>query len=107
MQCIKITHTGQNITIRVIKYTIEVKKRGIMFKSIKGKVKNERLWKEKNNKYLKELQNFFDKAENINDENLKRKIVGQMLKCDEVLTQIAENKFQEFYQLGYKEAKKE
>ena len=99
MQCIKITHTGQNITIRVIKYTIEVKKRGIMFKLIKGKVKNERLWKEKNNKYLKELQNFFDKAENINDENLKRKIVGQMLKCDEVLTQIAENKFQEFYQL--------
>ena len=107
MQCIKITHTDKNITIRVIKSTLKVKKRGIMFKVLKEKLKKERYWKERNDKYSRELQSFFDKADNINDENLKKKIVGQMLKCDEVLTQIAENRFQEFYQLGYNDAKKE
>lgn len=64
-------------------------------------------WKENNQEYLKELQNFLDKAENILDTELKRKIIGQMLKCDEVLTKIAESRFEECYKLGYKNAKKE
>lgn len=56
---------------------------------------------------MKELQSFFDKAENILDTELKNKIVDQMLKCDEVLTKIAESRFKEYYKLGYKNAKSE
>ncbi len=70
-------------------------------------MKKNRSWKEENKKYLKELQNFFDKADNIADEDLRNKIVGQMLRCDEILTRIAENRFEEFFKLGYKNAKKE
>ncbi len=70
-------------------------------------MKKNRSWKEENKKYLKELQNFFDKADNIADENLRNKIVGQMLRCDEILTRIAENRFEEFFKMGYKNAKKE
>ena len=78
-----------------------------MLKSINEIVRENKDWKEKNKKYLKELQNFFDKADNISDENLRNKVIGQMLKCDDILTKIAENRFQEFYKLGYKNAKKE
>ena len=77
-----------------------------MTKNIKGNIDNKD-WKEKNKNYLKELQNFFDKADNIEDNNLKQKIIGQMLKCDDILTKIAESRFEEFYKLGYKDAKKE
>ena len=34
MQCIKITHTNKNITIRVIKNTIKVREGRIMLKKI-------------------------------------------------------------------------
>lgn len=78
-----------------------------MLKKSKCSIEESKEWKEKNKEYLKELQNFFDKADNILDIDLKRKIVGQMLKCDEVLTKIAENRFKEYYKLGYKNAKKE
>lgn len=77
-----------------------------MTKNIKENIDNKD-WKEKNKNYLKELQNFFDKADNIEDNNLKQKIIGQMLKCDDILTKIAESRFEEFYKLGYKNAKKE
>lgn len=77
-----------------------------MTKNIKGNIDNKD-WKEKNKNYLKELQNFFDKADNIEDNNLKQKIIVQMLKCDDILTKIAESRFEEFYKLGYKNAKKE
>lgn len=77
-----------------------------MIKNIKRNIDNKD-WKEKNKIYLKELQNFFDKADNIEDNNLKQKIIGQMLKCDDILTKIAESRFEEFYKLGYKNAKKE
>ncbi len=59
-------------------------------------------WKNKNKRYLRELELFLDKAENIKDERLKKEIVFQMLKCDEVLTLIAKEKFVEYYNLGYK-----
>lgn len=52
-------------------------------------------WKRENKEYLKELQIFFDKADNIKDENLKNDIICQMLKCDKVLTKIAEEKIEE------------
>lgn len=46
----------------------------------------------KNKKYLKELQKFFDLADNIKNEKLKKRIIYQMLKCDEIITQIYENR---------------
>ena len=52
-----------------------------------------RQWKETNEKYLYELQKFLDIAENIADEKLKLDVIYQMLKCDEVLTKIAEENF--------------
>ena len=77
-----------------------------MFKKNVNVIEQSQQWKEKNKEYLKELQNFFDKADNILDIELKRKIIGQMLKCDEVLTKIAESRFEEYYKLGYKNAKR-
>ena len=73
----------------------------------KYKIENNRNWKEKNKNYLKELQNFFDKADNIEDQNLRQNIISQMLKCDNILTQIAESRFKKFYELGYNNAKRE
>ena len=77
-----------------------------MTKNINKNIDNKD-WKEKNKIYLKELQNFFDKADNIEDNNLRKKIIGQMLKCDDILTKSAESRFEEFYRMGYKNAKKE
>ena len=103
MQCIKITYTNENITLEVTKNRIVVIERVFM---LDRKINN-RDWKERNKKYLKELQIFFDKADNIKDIELKQKIIGQMLRYDDILTKLAENRFEEFYKLGYKNAKKE
>ena len=75
-----------------------------MFKKIKELTNKE--WKEKDKEYLRELQNFLDNASNISDENLRKKVIGQMLRCDNILTRMAENRFREIYQLGYNNAKK-
>lgn len=50
-------------------------------------------WKNKNTQYLFELQKFFDLADNINNENLKKEVISQMLKCDKCVTNIAEKMF--------------
>lgn len=50
-------------------------------------------WKNKNSQYLFELQKFLDLADNIEDEELKKMIIGQMLKCDKCVTNIAEKIF--------------
>ena len=55
---------------------------------------NNRAWKEKNEKYLTNLQKFLDATDSIKDEELQRHIIGRMLKCDLVLTEIAENEIQ-------------
>lgn len=52
-------------------------------------------WKMKNKEYLTELQCFLDRADNIKDEELKNDIIKQMLKCDKILTKIAEEKIEE------------
>ena len=78
-----------------------------MLKDSKGYINTYKGWKESNKIYLREIQNFLDKADNIQDNELKQKIIGQMLRCDNILTQMAENRFLEFYELGYKNAKKE
>lgn len=57
-------------------------------------------WKAKNKKYLLELEKFLDKTESIKDENLRKDIVIQMLKCDNELTLCAEKIFEEKYNMG-------
>ncbi len=59
-------------------------------KNEKKEYNENRDWKEKNEKYLNSLQNFLDAADSIKDEELKKHIIIQMLKCDLVLTEIAE-----------------
>ncbi len=68
---------------------------------------NDRKWKEENKKYLIELQMFFDKVEEIKDVNLRQRVINQMLQCDKVLTEIAEEKFFYCYEEGYQKAKDE
>ena len=71
------------------------------------KSRRNKKWKEKNKIYLKELQSFFDQADNIQDEMLKRNIIFQMLRCDSVLTELAENRFVDYYKLRKKKKKSE
>lgn len=59
----------------------------------KENLNQKKTFKEKkinNEKYLMELQRFFDLADNIPDEDLKKRIIYQMLKCDETITEIFE-----------------
>lgn len=53
-----------------------------------------RNWKANGQKYLKELQAFLDKAENIENEELRKDIIFQMLRCDNELTLLAEYMFE-------------
>ncbi len=57
-------------------------------------------WKGSSPKYLKELQMFLDKAENIQNEELRKEIIFQMLKCDNELTLLAEEMFNKYYLKG-------
>ena len=50
-------------------------------------------WKNKHEQYLFELQKFLDLADNIKDEQLRKAIISQMLKCDKCLTNIAKETF--------------
>ena len=63
------------------------------------KIENEN-WKANSQKYLKELQTFLDKAENIQNEELRKEIIFQMLKCDNELTILAEEMFNKYYVKG-------
>jgi len=53
-------------------------------------------WKEKNKSYIYEFQVFLDKAENIENESLRKDIIMQMLKCDKTITKIAQEKINEY-----------
>ena len=63
------------------------------------KIENEN-WKATSPKYLKELQTFLDKAENIQNEDLRKEIIFQMLKCDKELTLLAEEMFNKYFLRG-------
>lgn len=56
--------------------------------SKKGEKRN---WKEKNKRYLSQLQRFLDATDRIQEEELRNHIIVQMLKCDSILTELAEN----------------
>lgn len=53
-------------------------------------------WKANGQKYLRELQAFLDKVENIENEELRKEIIFQMLKCDNELTLLAEAMFEKY-----------
>lgn len=61
----------------------------IMF-SPKENTPSNKDWKEKNKGYLRQLQRFLDTADNIKDEDLKGRVINEMLKCDMILTQLAQ-----------------
>ena len=52
-------------------------------------------WKNQDKIYLFELQKFYDVVENVKNEELRKEIIAQMLKCDKRITQLAETIFQE------------
>lgn len=47
-------------------------------------------WKEKNKGYLRQLQKFLDVADNIEREDLRKAVIAEMLKCDMILTELAQ-----------------
>lgn len=65
-----------------------------------------REWKEQNKEYLKELQAFFDTIENVKNEQLKENIRYHMLKCDAIITDLAEEMFTMYYREGVTEREK-
>lgn len=81
----------------------------IICKNKKTKENNEqnidRKWKESNKLYLRELQRFLDRVDSIEDYELRRSVTNQMMICDKVLTEIAESKFMDFFDEGYRSAK--
>ena len=52
-------------------------------------------WKNQDKIYLFELQKFFHFVKNVKNEELRKEIIAQMLKCDKRITQLAETIFQE------------
>lgn len=62
-----------------------------MYKEIVDKNK----WKNQNSNYLYELQKFLDLADNIENEELRKLIINQMIRCDRCLTNIAEEKMEQ------------
>lgn len=67
-----------------------------MRKNKNMKIIEDKNWKANSQKYLKELQTFLDKAENIENEELRKEIIFQMLKCDNELTLLAEEMFEKY-----------
>ncbi len=67
---------------------------------------NNRDWKEKDKGYLSQLQKFLDIADNIEEEDLKKSVISEMLKCDMILTQLAENQIKLALEENNKEKKK-
>ena len=63
-------------------------------------------WKESNEEYLKELQAFLDAVENVSNKELRDTIRYHTLKCDDIVTNIAEKMFTVYYQEGVRESKK-
>ncbi len=64
---------------------------------------NNKDWKEKNKGYLRQLQKFLDVVDNIEREDLKQSIIAEMLKCDMILTELAQRQIE----LATKNIKKE
>ena len=85
--------TSKNIDIMSV--GMEYKKMNLRDTKNMEKLENEN-WKANGQKYLKELQAFLDKAESIEDEEIRKEIIFQMLKCDNELTLLAESIFNKY-----------
>lgn len=68
----------------------------IRSKHTKENTPNNRDWKEKNKRYLIQLQKFLDAVDSIKEEELRNNIITQMLKCDLILTELAEKEIQKY-----------
>lgn len=58
--------------------------------SMEDKITDVRKCKIENKLYLRELEKFLDMVENVENDGLRMDLIYQMLKCDEILTKIAE-----------------
>ena len=54
-------------------------------------------WKNKDANYLRELQRFLDMSDLIENKEVRQKVVAQMLKCDNTLTELCQEKIQEIF----------
>jgi len=59
---------------------------------------NNREWKEKNKRYLNQIQKFLDVTDSIEREELKQNVIAQMLRCDQILTELAEREIKKYKQ---------
>ena len=50
----------------------------------------EQIWKNKNEKYLFELQKLIDLVDNIEDKEMQKILINQILRCEKVLTTVFE-----------------
>lgn len=50
----------------------------------------EHQWKNRNKKYLFELQKIIDLTDNIEDNEMKKIFINQIIRCDKTLTEIFE-----------------
>lgn len=57
----------------------------------KQELLNDHNWKNKNERYLFEVQKFLDLLDNISNENLRKQIIYQFTVYDRLITELAEN----------------
>ena len=65
------------------------KKKGKMI-FMEEKIIEEHIWKNKNEKYLFELQKLIDLVNNIEDKEMQKILINQILRCEKVLTTVFE-----------------
>lgn len=53
-------------------------------------------WKEKNKRYLNQIQKFLDATDSIEREEIKNNVIAQMLRCDQILTELAEREIKKY-----------
>ena len=52
-------------------------------------------WKNENKRYLFEIQKFLDLVDNVENENLRKMLIDQMIRCDRYITGMAEDIFRQ------------
>ncbi len=57
-------------------------------------MKNNINWKTQDEKYIFYMQKFLDICDNIEDEDLKSRIIRTMIVCDDILTNLAINEIE-------------
>lgn len=63
----------------------------------------EQIWKNKNEKYLFELQKLIDLVDNIEDKEMQRILINQILRCEKVLTTIFEETLKKVLEEKYEQ----